>query len=455
MRALLLAFIFAYALSNEIAPQPALAPFIGTAMLVWLLLEFSKMALVAQVTAAAALLLAALSWANGTLDGDILVKAVGRAAFFTWFILSMDLLRAAAQRSRMVRETGRVLVEQPPGRRYLMLTFGSHFFALLMNLGTVTLLGTVTRAATEGARDARVAEIRLQRMSVAIVRGFAAGTLWLPTSITVQVVVTTIPDFQWHDLAAQGAATAIAFMGLGWLIDRLDHPIRPPGTFAHTLASTLAKLVPLVMLTIGMLLVATGLTAVSGLRPIAGLLCVVPCFGLAWLAMQKRGAGLVTVPRLWARVLQRQVLPELATLRSEVAILTSAGFIAVLLPRQVDTLALAALIGDHHLAGAMLLVPMLWLLAAAAPFGLNPIVSVAACLEIVVNLPGVDLPAPALALAATVAWCMASGMSPLGATIRIMARCIGRPPVRIGLSWNGPYTLWIGLAATGVLFVIS
>ena len=90
-----------------------------------------------------------------------------------------------------------------------------------------------------------------------------------------------------------------------------------------------------------------------------------------------------------------------------------------------------------------------------APLGLNPIVTVTASLEILVNLPGVALPAPALALMGTAAWCMATGTSPLGATLRIMARCIARPPVRIGLVWNRAYTLWIGLAASAALIVMT
>lgn len=454
-RFVLLLAVCTHAVVKEIAPETATTPVAGAALLVWMLLDLRKMALVAQVTVLAALLLATIAWTNGTLNQRLLFTAIDRAAFFTWFILSMDLLRAAAFRSRMVREAGQALIEQPPGRRYLMLTLGGHFFALLMNLGSVTLLGTVAASARASARDARIAEIRLRRMSLAITRGFAAGTLWLPTSITVQIVVAAIPGFHWQDIAIQGIATAAGFMAIGWLLDRLSYPAPSPGPMADATGAPLTKLLPIVMLTAGILIAATALATLSGLRPIAALLCVVPCFGLGWIAIQKRAAGGATAARLWVRTMRRRVVPEIASLRSEVGILASAGFIAVLLPLQIDTVALAELIRDNHLGGPLLLIPLMWLLTAAAMLGLNPIVTVAACLEILVNLPGVALPAPALALAGTAAWCMATGVSPLGATLRIMGRCINRPPARIGLVWNRSYTIWIGVAASAALIIMT
>ncbi|MGD9864554.1 MAG: hypothetical protein AB7S99_15215, partial [Pseudodonghicola sp.] len=362
----------------------------------------------------------------------------------------------AALQSRMVRACGRALVDQPPGRRYLMLTLGSHLFSLLLNLGAMTLLGAMIRSATAPATvDPRIAEIRLRRTGLAIMRGFAAATLWLPTSITVQVVLAAIPGYGWQEFAAQGAATAACFLAVGWLLDRLGHPPPPPGPAAAPIRAALARLAPMGLLTLGILIAVAGVAVLSGLRPIAALLCVVPCVGLGWMALQRRRAGPARVPLLWLRQLRRRVLPDLATLRSEVTILASAGIIAVLLPHQLDTRALAALVLENHLSATMLLVPLVWIVALTAPLGLSPIVTVAASLELLVHLPGVDIAPGALAFAGTVGWCLGTGLSPLGATVRIMARAIARPAAQIGPVWNRSFTLWIGLAATAVLIAIT
>ena len=55
----------------------------------------------------------------------------------------------------MIDRGGRYLVNQPPGRRYLALTFGGHIFGILLNMGGLALLASMLEAGeTLGRRAA-------------------------------------------------------------------------------------------------------------------------------------------------------------------------------------------------------------------------------------------------------------------------------------------------------------
>lgn len=455
----LLLLICAFGVVREITPLPALSPIIGMVFLVWFALAWRNLAYIGKLTAAIALGLATFVWWRGDFSSDLLARAIGRAAFFTWFLLAMDILRSAAMRSAMVLRSGQALVNQPPGRRYTMLTLGSHVLSMLLNMGALTLLGTMTRRSIEQQTKADTiqrSEIRLRRMTLGTARGFAAFTLWMPTSVTILVVLAAIPGLEWQEFALQGMATAATFMTLGWLIDRISHPA-PKAQFdpAGSLAQAILALVPMTLLTFAILGVGVVLAQLSGLRLIAALLISLPSFGLGWVLVQYQRTDPAMALRLAARRIWRQVLPELTTLHNEIAILAAAGFISVLLPQQIDTAALGQLIAHTGMSTGLVLALLVWLVALGSIIGLNPIISVAVGLELLVRIPNFDASPRMLAMAGTTGWALTTGLSPLGASIRLTARCIGRSPVEIGLIWNRRFSLVAGCVVSAVLVLFA
>lgn len=455
----LLLSVCAYALTAEVRPLPTLAAATGVTFLLWLALAWRRLAIIPRLTVAVALSLTAYIWWCGGFTGALLTRAIGRAAFFTWFLLAMDILRSAASRSEMVLSSGQALVHQPPGRRYIMLTLGSHLLAMLLNMGALTLLGTMTKRSIEQqspADTARRNEIRLRRMILGTSRGFAAFTLWAPTSVTVLVMLAALPDLNWHQFALQGVMTAAAFMTLGWLVDRLSYPVLPaqPGP-ERSPARLVRALLPLSLLTVAILCAGLILAQVSGLRLIAALLISMPTFGLGWIIFQYNRAGPVLALRLGARRICRQVLPEATTLHNEIAIIASAGFIAVILPQLIDAAALGQLIIRTDLSGGLVLTLLVWVIALSSVIGLNPIITVSIGLELLSQVPGFDATPQMLALAGTMGWAMATGMSPLGASMRLTGRCIGRSPAEIGLVWNRRFTMVAGCAVSTFLILFA
>lgn len=451
----LLGLICLFAIGREFDAVLTMAPYAGLALMFWASIEWRKFATVAKITFSAGLLLGAVFYMRGGLTDDVLAKAIGRSAFFTLFLISMDILRTAAMTSRLVLESGRAIVNQPPGRRYVVITLGGHLFATLLNLGAINLLGTMNRRSIENESDPKIKDIRLQRMTLALIRGFASFTMWAPTAVTVLVILAAIPELEYYQFAPVGAATAASFMAFGWLLDRLSFPRRNPANSPQPLSQVLLALLPMVLLTLAILLLAIILSQLTGIRLIAALLICVPICGVAWIAVQYSRAGAKRAFLLTKRRLIKRVLPDLTTLRSEIAILSSAGFIAVILPNQIDTVSLGHFIAGLGLTESWLLILMIWTVVLLGPIGLNPIISVSVSVEILAQLSGFSFNPYTLAFAGIIAWGLTTGCSPLGATIRISGRSIDRPAAEVGLVWNRPFTIYMLLASSLILILIS
>lgn len=454
---MLLLALCAFAVLREFDLAAGATPLAGSILLIWAFLEWRQLATIAKITFAAALLMGIWFWLIDSLPQATLWKAIGRSAFFTFFVVAMDILRTAAMSSRMVLASGRTVVEQPPGRRYAMITLGGHLFAVLLNLGAINLLGAMNRRSIEAAadQDPRIKEIRLQRMTLALVRGFTAFTIWAPTSVTAFVVLSAIPELEWVDYAPIGLVLAVSYMLIGWLLDRWSHPRRALTGQPEPLLRVLRSLWPMTLLTIAILSAAALFAALGQIRLIAALLICVPLSGVIWIAVQYKRAGPTRALALAGRRMARRVLPDLVTLRSEVAILSAAGFIAVLLPEHIDTVALGQFIASLGLTEGWLLVGLLWGVALTAPIGLNPIISVSVSVEILYRLEGFSFAPHLLAMGGILAWALATGLSPLGATIRISGRSIDRPAAEVGLVWNRPFSLYILLIASAVVLLAS
>ncbi|MBL4873519.1 MAG: hypothetical protein JKY41_09040, partial [Rhodobacteraceae bacterium] len=150
----------------------AAASIAGAALLVFFIIELRKIARFGLILLLVSLILVGIHFYRGSLDGELLEKAVERAAFLAFFLISLFFLQSASATSALVRRSGEALVNQPPGRRYLALTFGGTIFGLLMSLGSLTLLGTMIRQGVKNSSNVKARDIRLRRMTLALLRSF-------------------------------------------------------------------------------------------------------------------------------------------------------------------------------------------------------------------------------------------------------------------------------------------
>jgi hypothetical protein len=414
--------------------------------------------LVAQLTFVAAIGIFVIFVSQGQITLELIESAFVRATFFSFFVTSLDILRSTAQTSPMIRHCGKLIIEQPPGRRYSVLTSGGHLFGILLNMGCLNLLGTMIRRSIDTEQDdveERIREIRLQRMTLAMLRGFTAVPLWAPTSVSVVIVVTGLPDNNWLDMAPFALMTALLFLFTGWVIDRLSFP-RPTITAkAGSMWAVLYALLPLLILNVVVLGTAVGLSWLSPLRLIGALLICVPLFGVGWLVVQKYRAGLPVALRLVQRRLGNQIIPGFSDLRSEVGILASSAFISIILLPQIDVAFLSNMIIDNGIGPGALLVATLWFICITGPLGFNPIISVSLAVETLATLPGLHISPYLIMLTCTMAWALVAGVSPFGAALRLACRCTQKSPFEVGPRWNRTFTLTVLLGVSGILILTA
>lgn len=378
---------------------------------------------------------AALAWHADPVP--LLVRAATEAGAIIGLFVALGFLRQAAETSPLVQHCGGLMVRQPPGRRYLVLTLGSHLISLVLNFGVLPLLGImVAKGNTPEAAggDARIVAIRKQRMLSAILRGFAVMTVWSPLSVSFAVTQNAIAGIAWwHLLPLQGILAAL-LLALGWRLDRLAFPpvANLPGIGGPTDWRPLARLAALVAAVVAASVVVA---QSAGLRPVVGAMIVVPPAALLWLVFQHRSA--ITAGRLFGH----RLTIALPAFRDEVAMLGGAMFLGTVVVAFVPAAETASVLAALGLPAAALVVLLAWAVMALAQIGVSQIVSVTLLGGAMAELGHLGIPPLALASGLMGAWALSACSTPVGAAVLTVAR-IGEVPVRtVAHAWNGRYVL--------------
>ena len=158
--------------------------------------------------------------------GEVFLKALERAGFVASFLLLMGLLRDGALTSKAVGICGAYVTRQPPRRRFLGVFAGSHFFAVLINLGALSLLAPIIQ---RGVRQDRgfdrpldaIDAVRERRQLVAALRGFSWFLVWAPTAVTQAVLPGLIPGIEPFRLITLGLLVAVVMLLVSWTEDML------------------------------------------------------------------------------------------------------------------------------------------------------------------------------------------------------------------------------------------
>jgi len=400
--------------------------------------------------AAGVLTLLAL-WRSPT-PGQLLFEASGRFAFFATFIVALSMLRLPAYRSRLVRRCGQSMLLQPPSRRYPILSLGSALFGIILNIGVLNLFAAmIEKSNTLSAAQGRawVREARQRRMMLALLRGFSLAPLISPMGIGVAVVLSSLPQVTWPQLAPYilGAA-ALIFMA-GWAVDYFTGP-HPPANKTYVTPS-LRPLAQFSVLLIGIVALVFSIAWLLELRlPIAALLGA-PTGALLWLAWQRRRLGFGGLPAAVTAV-HRQLPWLLTPSANEIVVLGAAGYLGHVCVGLVDTQQLAPLLAVLDPLGTLNAVLAMLMVVGLAQIGVNPIVTVTLLVGLLPTLGIEGLTPELIGASLMVGWALALMSSPMTASMLILSRFTGVPATRIGYRWNGRFliaaipllALWFG-----------
>ncbi len=387
----------------------------------------------------------------------LLAKAIARMSFFPVFVAMLGLLRAAAGASDTASAAGALLARQPPSRRYLALTVGGHIFGILLNIGGLALLIDMTQRANTleaGNGDPRIVALRERRMTLAVMRGFACIALWSPLGLALNLLLASMPDLPWIEIAPYGFAAALGFMALGFVFDRFEfpRPTRPRAVVDDPKGlPALFKLIGHIGALSGLAMLAEMLTG----RPFQAILVnLVPVYAALWLLGIAVGQKKGHVFAFTVNHLRRDGVARWPNFANEISIFAASGFLGVVLAALAPRQALQAAFAAAALPPGVIAAGLTCSVVALGFLGLNPMIStsILAATLYSISVPGLSHAHAVLALA--LGWTCVIGAAPLMSSLVMTASLIGRSSSEVGLAWNGRFTIAAVLVSAVVVFFI-
>ena len=410
-------------------------------------------------------LLLALTWVLDDAPTAIVSQGLSRSAYLGSFIVLMALLREGALHSASVLKVGTYLTQQPAKRRFLAVFTGSHFFAVLINLGALSLLAPIIQRGVRasmppGAALDDIAQVRERRQLSAAFRGFSWFLLWSPTAVTQAVMPTLFGGIEATRLMVTGFALALLMFSVSWLEDtlrwrgfrkRLQAEGRLPQPSAEPFPTAAARKLGLLCLSLfGLTLAFTRLGQVS---VVTGVMLAAPIIVAIWIYTQQREGDARARAAAAGGRLHEIAFQSMPGYAREAIFIACAGFIGTLAAKLVPAEAIAAALEIAEQPGWLVLWALSALVWLFGQVGLSPITMAVFLGSLVAELPGlpVDMTLAALAIAAGTAVCTTGAPFSSGAVM--LARAAEVPATTLTWRWNGTYTLVV-LAVLALVYAL-
>jgi len=307
-------------------------------------------------------------------------------------------------------------------------------------LAGLSLLSTIV----EENEDPRLRK----RLSVALIQGFSCASCWSPFYVGVVVVLFSLPELRWSDVAPAAILMAVALMFTSWIYDKLIYrrretsDIRTARYELHRSVKiyTCVILFSLIGITIGMVEFAQVTIPVA-----LGL--VAPPFSVFWYCSSCR-----TVQQMTFRAgdLITHTMRTIPTLRNETLIFVAANVLGV----GVASVAPSEHIGSY--VNGLLPWPDVKIAVMCATFifcgmiGLHPVIIVI-LISAVIPPESIGLSNWIVGLIYLGTWGLSTMVSPFSATTLFMSRTAGVSPRIIGWHWMSPVAILGGIV---IAFII-
>jgi hypothetical protein len=372
----------------------------------------------------------------------IITRGLETAAFIGAFFTALSTLRTVAQTSPAIQRAGTFLAGQPPGRRYVALTVGGQAFALLLNYGSIQLLGSLATANANSEPNPEIRRHRIRRMLLAIQRAFVSALPWSPLSFAVAITVSVIPDTSWSKALVPGLVTSFLLAGIGWTLDTIFKPRLTVKPVRSAPVGTWATMLPLAVLLAVLLIGVVTLSALTQVRVVGIVAVLVPCIAVVWMLLQHWNENPVSTT--CARI-KTYVLQELPSYRGELTLLMMAGFIGTAGSQLFAPMMQAIGFDPSYLPSWIVLVSLVWIIPLAGQIGMNPILAVTLIAPLIPTATDLGVQPIAIVVAITSGWALSGASSPFTATTLLIGSFGGISATRVGLVWNGAYTLICGV----------
>lgn len=402
---------------------------------------FVKVRLSRKAFIAVALLISIALYAINSDWLGIVVRGLETAAFIGAFFAALSTLRNVAETSPSIQRAGTFLAGQPPGRRYAALTVGGQAFALLLNYGSLQLLGALATANAKAEPNEEIRRHRTRRMLLAIQRAFVSTLPWSPLSFAMAITISVIPGTSWAQAMIPGLATSCLLAGIGWGLDTVFKPRLTVTPVRTKPEGTWATMLPLAFLLLVLVTGVVSLNKLTNVRIVGIIAVLVPCIALVWLLIQNWAEQ----PFITAGSrMKTYMLKELPGYRGELTLLMMAGFIGTTGSQLFAPMMQSAGFEPSSIPTWIILVSFVWIIPLAGQIGMNPILAVTLIAPLIPGASDLGVQPTAIVVAITAGWALSGASSPFTATTLLIGSFAGISAHRVGLVWNGAYTLLCG-----------
>lgn len=409
------------------------------------------------------LALFSLVWVSNNSTMETTFEGLSRAAYLSSFILLMALLREGALTSPSILKVGTYLTHQPASRRFVTLFSGGHFFAVLINLGSLSLLAPIIQRGVRaniphGEALDEISQVREQRQLNATFRGFSWILVWAPTAVTQAVMPTLMSGIDAARLITTGLGLAILMFLVSWAEDklrwrgfakRLREEGRLPAIIKTKLPTNAFRNLGFVCLALFGLSIS--FSRLAEVTIVTGVMLTSPIVVCTWIYLQN-----ISAAPSQSRIDVINRLNEITFISMpgyirEAMFIACAGFIGTLAAKLVPAADVAATIGLASLDGWIVLWALTISVWVFGQVGLSPITMAVFLGSLVAELPGlpVDMTHAALAIAAGTA--VSTTGAPFAAGAIMLSRATGYSAFTLTWRWNGIYTL-TSIAVLGIYF---
>jgi hypothetical protein len=435
--------IAALALVDAFVHVPSLIPVTAALIIAFIGLEFRTIPTAQKIAGGGLILIGVLGAAGSNGSIDILIDGIARSRIFLLLFFAVSWLQFPVGQSPALQAARATIVSQPPGRRFVYLSFGVHLLGSVLNLAGLSLLASTI----ERQKDPHLR----RRMAMALINGFGSASSWSPFFIGMIVVLVAIPSLSWRDIGPLGMILALAMICTGWVFNRLVLRRSQP-------AETAVRPVPLAKadfrraagILSSLIVLALAIVEFAGTSIPVTLGLMGPPFAVIWyMMMGPRGTRFP----LRARALTGNVLRRFPSLRSEALVFVAANIfgvgIASAIPSGDFGPAITAALpwADARIAA------LIYFFLVTSLIGLHPVI-------VVISLSSV-LPPEALGLADWVVgltyagiWGLSTMISPFSGTTLFMSRVTGVPAHIIGWRWMLPLALINGAVIATIIIAI-
>ncbi|QDC08747.1 hypothetical protein FHY55_05615 [Oceanicola sp. D3] len=374
--------------------------------------------------------------------GEVLWPALDRTSFIMAFFCALATLQHVAARSAAIARAAAFLANQPPGRRYLALASGTQVFALMLNYGALSLLGTMAQRSAQQESDPAIRALRARRMLQGAQCGFSASLCWSPLAFATVITTALVPGVKLGTVVMTGIGSSVILVIIGWLVDRRLKGSLPAGTVVpkrnEAAAHDTRALWPLAWLLAAVAVPALVVDAIWHIPPSRTVLGLVPLIAVVWVLVETTRGG--KMAELAARG-RAYAFGDLPGFRSELVLLSTAGFIGT----AAGALLAQALAGTGFDLGGVparvLLVLPIVLIPLAGQIGLNPILFVSLFAQLLPTPDELGVSTISLVMALISGWTLTAPTSPFTASVMIVSRLGGVSPQVVAFKWNGVFVL--------------